>query len=159
MCASVKSNLVLTLQNHLNNIEPSIQFTVERETERKISFLDVTVCRQDDGQLSTKVYRKPTHTERYLSFDSHHPVAHKKAVIKSLTDRAKTIPSSVDQQSKEMKHVIAALSANGYPKRFIIDAINQNGLLHKRLQLHRMTKKASAFYRMSRVLRNRSSEF
>ena len=122
VCAAVKSNLVLTLQNHLNNIEPSIQFTVERETERKISFLDVTVCRQDDGQLSTKVYRKPTHTERYLSFDSHHPVAHKRAVIKSLTDRAKTIPSSVDKQSKEMKHVIAALSANGYPKRFVIDA-------------------------------------
>ena len=85
VCAAVKSNLVLTLQNHLNNIEPSIQFTVERETERKISFLDVTVCRQDDGQLSTKVYRKSTHTERYLSFDSHHPVAHKRAVIKSLT--------------------------------------------------------------------------
>ena len=42
------------------------------------------------------------HTERYLSFDSHHPVAHKRAVVKSLTDRAKTIPSSVDQQSKEM---------------------------------------------------------
>ena len=122
VCAAVKSNLVLTLQNHLNNIEPSIQFTVERETERKISFLDVTVCRQDDGQLSTKVYRKPTHTERYLSFDSHHPVASKRAVIKSLTDRARTIPSSVDQQSKEMKHVIGALRANGYPKRFVIDA-------------------------------------
>ena len=103
VCSSVKSNLVLTLQNHLNNIEPSIQFTVERETEWKISFLYVTVCRQDDGQLSTKVYRKPTHTERYLSFDSHHPVVHKRAVTKSLTDRAKTIPSSVDQQSKEMK--------------------------------------------------------
>ncbi|KAL9971531.1 hypothetical protein ACROYT_G017705 [Oculina patagonica] len=121
VCAAVKSNLVLTLQNHLNSIEPSIQFTVERETERKISFLDVTVCRQDDGQLSTKVYRKPTHTERYLSFDSHHPAAHKRAVVKSLTDRAKTIPSSVDQQSKEMQHVTAALRANGYPKRFVID--------------------------------------
>ena len=43
-------------------------------------------------------------------------------MIKSLTDRAKTIPSSVDQQSKKMKHVIAAHSANGYPKRFVIDA-------------------------------------
>ncbi|KAL9989412.1 hypothetical protein ACROYT_G003959 [Oculina patagonica] len=123
VCATVKSNLVLTLQNHLNNIEPSIQFTVERETERKVSFLDVTVCRQDDGKLCTKVYRKPTHTERYLSFDSHHPAAHKRAVVKSFTDRAKTIPSSVDQQSKEMKpqHVTAALRANGYPKRFVID--------------------------------------
>ena len=62
------------------------------------------------------------HTERYLSFDSHHPVAHKKAVVKSLTDRAKAIPSSVDQQSKEMKHVIAALRTNGCPKHFVIHA-------------------------------------
>ena len=101
--------------------EPSIQFTVERETNRKISFPDVTVCRQDNGRLSTKVYRKPTHTERYLSFHSHHPVAHKKAVVKSLTNRAKIIPSSSDQRSNEMKHVTAALVADGYPKRFVID--------------------------------------
>ena len=57
-----------------------------------------------------------------LTKHHHHLTSHKRAVIKSLTDRAKTIPSSVDQQSKEMKHVIAALSANGYPKRFVIDA-------------------------------------
>ena len=87
----------------------------------KLTFLDITVCRQDNGRLSTKVYRKPTHIERYLSFHSHHPVAHKRAVVKSLTDRAKTIPSSSEQRSKEMKHVTAALVANGYPKRFVID--------------------------------------
>jgi len=45
--AAVNSSLVETLQHHLNNIEPSIQFTVERETNRKMSFLDVTVCHQD----------------------------------------------------------------------------------------------------------------
>ena len=78
-------------------------------------------CRQDNGRLSTKVYRKPTHTERYLSFHSHHPVAHKRAVVKSLIDRAKIIPSSSEQRSKEMKHVTAALVANGFPKRFVID--------------------------------------
>ena len=121
VCAAINSSLVQTLQHHLNSIEPSIQFTVERETNRKISFLDVTVCRQDNGRLSTKVYRKPTHTERYLSFHSHHPVAHKRAVVKSLIDRAKFIPSSSEQRSKEMKHVTAALVANGYPKRFVID--------------------------------------
>ena len=121
VCAAVNSSLVQTLQHHLNNIEPSIQFAVERETNRKIYFLDVTACRQDNGRLSTKVYRKPTHTERYLSSHSHHPVAHKRAVVKSLTDRARTIPSSSDQRSKEMKRVTAALVANGYPKRFVID--------------------------------------
>ena len=63
----------------------------------------------------------PTHTERYLSFHSHHPIAHKRAVAKSLTNRAKIIPSSSDQRSKEMKQVTAALVANGYPKCFVID--------------------------------------
>jgi len=57
LCAAVNSSVVQTLQHHLNNIEPSIQFTVERETNRKMSFLDLTVCRQDNGHLSTKVYR------------------------------------------------------------------------------------------------------
>ena len=55
VCAAINSSLVQTLQHHLNNIEPSIQFTVERETNRKMSFLDVTVCRQDNDHLSTKV--------------------------------------------------------------------------------------------------------
>ena len=44
----------------MNNIKPWIQFTVERETNQEIAFLDVSVCRQDNGQL-VKVYRKPTH--------------------------------------------------------------------------------------------------
>ena len=54
VCAAVNSNLVQTLQHHLNNIDPSIQFTVERETNRKMSFLDVTVCRQDNGHRKHK---------------------------------------------------------------------------------------------------------
>ena len=52
VCAAINSSLVQTLQHHLNSIEPSIQFTVERETNRKISFQDVTVCRQVNGRLS-----------------------------------------------------------------------------------------------------------
>ena len=42
--------------------------------------------------------------------------------VKSLTNHTKAIPSSVDQQSMELKHVIAARRANGYPKRLVIHA-------------------------------------
>ena len=58
---------VETLRDHLNSVEPSIEFTVERDTNHEITFLNVCVCRQDNGQLASKVYRKPTCTERYLA--------------------------------------------------------------------------------------------
>jgi len=106
------------LQDHLSNIEPTIQFTIERGTNQEIAFLDVSVCGQDNGQLANKVYRKPTHTERYLAFKSHHPFAHKKAVVKSLTNRASNIPTTSDYRAKELKQVTSALLANGYPKCF-----------------------------------------
>ena len=80
------------------------------------------VHHQEDGSLTTTVYRKPTHTDHYLSFSSHHPSMHKRAVIKSLMDWAERIPTTKSNRSKEKQRVISTLQSNGYPKRFILDA-------------------------------------
>jgi len=56
---------------HLNSQQPSIRFTMEIENNSKIAFLDTSVCREPDGRLNTSVYRKPTHTDQYLAYDSH----------------------------------------------------------------------------------------
>ena len=56
---------------HINQQHPNIQFTIEEEKDGKLAFLDVQVTRSSDG-LSTSVYRKPTHTDRYIPFHSHH---------------------------------------------------------------------------------------
>ena len=58
---------------HINSINHNIQFISEREEGHVISFLDVKIMHNDDGSLSTKVYHKPTHTDQYLQFSSHHP--------------------------------------------------------------------------------------
>ena len=79
---------------------------------------------QEDGRLTTTVYQKPTHTDRHLSFSSHHPSMHERAVVKSLMDRAAKIPTTKSDQIKEKQRVISTLQSNGYPKRFILDARN-----------------------------------
>ncbi|XP_068756578.1 uncharacterized protein [Montipora capricornis] len=119
---TTKFDSTQTFLEHLNSIEPCIKFTVERESEGKIAFLDTMVHHQEDGRLTTTVYRKPTHTDRYLSFSSHHPSMHKRAVVKSLMDRAERIPTTKSDRSKEKQRVISTLQSNGYPKRFILDA-------------------------------------
>ncbi|XP_068719627.1 uncharacterized protein [Montipora capricornis] len=47
---------------------------------------------------------------------------HKRAVVKSLMDRAERIPTTKSDRGKEKQRVISTLQSNGYPKRFILDA-------------------------------------
>jgi hypothetical protein len=75
---------------HLNILRPSIQFTMETESGSAITFLDVLVIREE-MTLAAKVYRKPTHTGRYLNFNSNHLPHVKTSLIQSLHNRASTI--------------------------------------------------------------------
>ena len=83
-CCALRTDSVENFHCHLNSIEPSIQFTVEAESEGQLAFLDVLISRNPDGSMDTTVYRKPTHTNKYLDFSSHHPLAHKIAVVRTL---------------------------------------------------------------------------
>ena len=70
---------------------------------------------KSDGSLSTRVYRKPTHTNQYLQWDSHHAISNKYSVINSLLHRAKDICSNQDQLEEEQTHINKVLSACKYP--------------------------------------------
>ena len=118
-CAALPHGLVDPFHEHLNSIDPHIQFTVERESRGQLPFLDVLLTREEDGTISTEVYRKPTHTDKYLAFDSHHPTAHKRAVVKTWMGRAETLSSSGVSRVQEEKRIQDSLRRNGYPTAFI----------------------------------------
>ena len=61
----------------------------------------------------------PTHTDRYLAFDSHHPVCYKKSVAKTLHRRADCLPSSLDSKVEERKYVSNVPQASGYTNTFL----------------------------------------
>ena len=100
-------DMVKSFHSHLNSIEPCLQLTVEEESEDRIlPFLDVELCQESDGTITTLVYRKTTHTNQYLSFASHHPVTHKVALVRTLMSRANTLSSSGVQRVEEEKKIV-----------------------------------------------------
>jgi hypothetical protein len=72
----------------------------------------------ETGALSFNVYRKPTHTDRYLDFDSYNPMSHKRSVIKSLFDRSTKICDPIDKEQED-SYVKNVLVKNSYPKKLI----------------------------------------
>ena len=97
-------------------MDENLKFTREKSnTNKELPYLDSLSKAEDDGSFSSTVYRKPTHTDQYLQFGSHHPLVHKLGVIRTLNYRADTVITSVDEQRKEKQHVAAALRNCGYP--------------------------------------------
>ena len=86
--SAVSGNKAESLPSRLNSVEPSIQFTLEREKDGHLPSLDLNVSRGVQGNLKTSVYRKPTQNYKYLAFDSHHPISLKKSVAKTSSTRA-----------------------------------------------------------------------
>ena len=101
---------------HINSIDPHIKFTIEPEKDSKLPFLDLCTHILDDGSTKITVYRKPTHTEQYLNFKSHHPLIHKHSVVRTLTNKAQQYVTSAEDRKSELAHVHKALRANGYPE-------------------------------------------
>ena len=75
------------LQEHLNCIDPHIKFTTELPGIDGLPFLD-TLTKPTPNSIESTVYRKPTHTDRYLDYNSIHPISAKLSVIHTLIHRA-----------------------------------------------------------------------
>ncbi|XP_067668278.1 uncharacterized protein [Haliotis asinina] len=111
------------LLQHLNQQHPRIQFTFETESNSQLPFLDVLVTRTTDNTIQTSVYRKPTHTDQYLHFDSNHSLRTKTGIISTLTRRALNLSSvSPQPELNHLKHVFTQL--NNYPPQLVNRVIN-----------------------------------
>ena len=94
---------------------------METEKDGSLPFLDKLVSCSDSGTLSFSIHRKPTHTDRYLHFSSHHSTHVKRGLVKCLFNRAKDITSGPTDLNSEHTHITNALVNNGYPRNFVRD--------------------------------------
>ena len=83
---------------------------MEKEEDGSLCFLDVALARSHTGVISTNIYRKATHSDRYLNFRSNHPIEHKSAVVNALAHRGNCLISNEGDKELEMKHIYKALN-------------------------------------------------
>ena len=125
----LKKHQAQAFTDYLNTVDEDIKWTTEGEVlkdievednekkvERCLAFLDTLSVINEDGSIRTRVFRKDTHTDQYLNFNSNHPLEHKRGVVRTLTHRAKTVVSDLEERKKELEHVGRALGYNEYPE-------------------------------------------
>ena len=76
---------------------------------------------RNSGTITTNVYRKPTHPDRYLHFKSHHDKKHKISTAATLLHTAIRLPNTVEGKAIETNNVVEALKSNGHPTTFTAD--------------------------------------
>ena len=76
-------SLIDDLTEHINSIDPAIKFTREEKVDQTLPMLDTLTTRSNEGHLSFTVFRKKTHTDQYLQFNSNLPLQHKLGVVKA----------------------------------------------------------------------------
>ena len=114
----IKFGKVQIMTDHLNQIDPTgnVKFTHEEmDEEKRLPYLDVKLIVQPDGSVKLQIYRKATHTDQYLMFDSHHPVQHKLSVVRTLLSRKDEIVTTEEDKAAEDAHVKQALKNCKYP--------------------------------------------
>ena len=97
----------------MGNTNPfNIKFTLKKEVDGTINFLDVSIMRKQNRKLSFNWYRKPTWSGRYLNFNSNHPLRYKKSVINNVVDRAVLLS---EKKKRNLKLITDTLEKNDYP--------------------------------------------
>ena len=81
-----------TFFNDINNLVPSIKFTLEKENNGSLAFLDILIHRKE-FEFKFNIYRKPTNNLKYVHYFSGHTNKIKMSVFSSMFLRALRIVS------------------------------------------------------------------
>ena len=140
--SATKKDHVNKLQEHLNSIDPYIKFTIELPRTDGLPFL-ITLTKPISNSIESTVYRKPTHTDRYLDYNSNHPISAKLSVIHTLIHRAKQVCSTPEFLAKEIHHLHKILQDNHYPAQFFSQGKSQQKNKRKAKPIHRKVYRRS----------------
>ena len=101
---------------YINSQDLHIQFTTEDPNqEGSLPSLDTLVLPGPTNTLVTTVYRKSTHLNQFLHWDSNHFILAKNSVFNTLAFRAKLVCSNEHMLHQENDHIRKAVLACNFP--------------------------------------------
>lgn len=121
--AVVRRSKIRQILQHINNTQwKTLQFTMEREENDEIPFLDLLIQRINN-KIGLGVYHKPTSTNCYISADSYHHMSHKKAAFNSMVYRLVNLPLTKENYGIELNKIYEAALKNGYKKSLVTSLV------------------------------------
>ena len=130
LAAFEKEQDSLNFLNFLNNKHPNIKFTIEKQVNHSIAFLDVFISGIDNQNLTLQTYHKSTYTGLLLNFKSFTSFSYKISLIKCLIDRLFKICSNWNSFHNDIENIKSNLIKNAYPP-FLINKVIKKYLNHK----------------------------
>ena len=110
----------------LNSFHKNIEFTFNNEKDNKILFLDVLILR-NSSSTETTVYRKLTHNDIYLRWDSFLSNNWELVTLKTFLLRAFVIFFNKQLLNKEIEHILYVFHhSDGYPKSVFQNVISKD---------------------------------
>ena len=113
----IKNDRIDDKLKEINDIHPSLKFTVERENNTSIPFLDMKIERTN-RKLSSKWYTKPTDTGLTMNFHALAPLRYKRSVVSGLVHRIHRSCSNWFNFHESLQKAKTILENNQFPKSF-----------------------------------------
>ena len=108
----------------LNQIHPSLKFTMELENNGVLSFLGIQLINKSPN-IETKVYVKPTSTGLLLHYQSHVDSRYKSSLITTMQQRAWRISSSWQHFTDECERLEIMFCKLKYPQHMVKTTIRR----------------------------------
>ena len=103
----------------INNLHKNLQFTIERENDKSLPFLDMKIIHDPDtGKLSSTWYNKPTDTGLIMNYHALAPKRYKRSVVSGFIHRIYRACSSWENFHNSLVRAKGILEKNQYPPSF-----------------------------------------
>ena len=114
LAAFDKEQYSLLFLNFLNKRHPNIKFTIEKQINHSIAFLDVFISGINNQNLTLQTYHKSTYTGLLLKFKSFTSFSYKISLMKCLIDRSFKICNNWNSFQKYIENIKSNLIKNAY---------------------------------------------